>query len=435
MDSPDPAKTQSSSEQPPAAIIQPGNPAERPAGMVSAEELNMDIDAMLDRPGFAAFLEHYDDADMLEMTEENREEIARRFQAFDASKTVARQFEHAMNQKLQREGRKDRMNAEERQAYRDHVAEIAARNPDELIDLQEDLRALEENPERIRQKEAELAELKGESLNLEKIRAGTAELTGKKMAIEQSFKDAEKVKFSGWQKFLGQFGRGKQAGLERQKTEWDIEHRDVAAALREAEELLKNTPEIIAAHKDSIRKTTDRLSDAQERIFGQCAAAKQIRGRLISETRERCEKSLQSMDISTLQKAAEQFTADEKLAEAGSDYFGLETDPGFAERHKQKLHEQMEKAIAVGIFRALESLPAGATQSRLERALRAFTRLAETEIGTAEKGQTKEFVLETLRQAEEDARIKSKGSGRRFLLERVIQKLERKEKKTGTATA
>lgn len=434
MDSTDPAKTTNAPEQPPAAIIQPGNPAEKPAGMASAEELNMDIDTMLDRSGFAAFLENYGDADSLEMTEENREEIARRFQAFDASKTVARKFETVMNDKLQREGRKDRMNAEEWQAYRDHVAELAARDPDALLKLQEDFRALEENPEKIRQKEAELALLK-ESWDAEKVKAGIATLMEAKAKVEESLKKVESAEFSRAQKaFFSNFGArfnfGKIAGHIEQKKKLEAELQEMDAAIKTAQTELISKPGEFAKKERMVREVTGKLEDAQRTIFETCDVTKKIRKRLISETRERCEKSLQSMDISTLQKDAEQFAADEKLAEQGSDYFGLDTDPGFAERYKQRLHKQMEKAIAVGIWKALESLPAMATQSRLERALRTFTRLAETESVAEDKEQIREFVLETLCQAAEGARTKSKGSGKSILLKYLIVKLS----KAGTAT-
>src|SRR3989338_5097989 len=188
MDSPDPTKTQNAPEQTPSAIIQPGNPAERLAGMVSAEELNMDIDTMLDRPGFAAFLENYDDAENLEMTEENTEEIAARFRVFEASKTVGKQFEKVMDENLQTEGR-GRMKPEERQAYKEYVAELAARNPNELLDLQNDLRALEEAPAKIQEREAELARLK-ESWSAEKVKAGITELAAKRAVVEKSLPES-----------------------------------------------------------------------------------------------------------------------------------------------------------------------------------------------------------------------------------------------------
>lgn len=413
--------------EPPPSIIQPGTAAERPTGTVEAE-WNMDVDAMLNERGFAAFLENYDDAESFEVTEENKQEIAARFRAFEASKTVARQFELAMNQKLQAEG-KGRMRAEERQAYKDHVAELAAGDPDALLNLQSDLRALEENPEKIRQKEAELAQLR-ESWDAEKIKTGIAELVAKKEAIKKSIEDANLVKFSRLQtsffhNFGARFGIGKIAKHLEQRTAWSEELREVDSTIKEAEEALTSAPEVIADTKRKIREATAALQAAQEHIFAENEAARMIRERLISETRKRCGDSLTSMDVGVLQKAAEQFAADEKLAEAGSDYLDLSGDPDFAEKYKEKLNEQMEKAIAVGIFRALESLPAGVTQSRLERALRTFTKLAETEIGTADKGQTKEFVLATLRQAEEDARTKSKGSGKSILLKHLIAKLSK----------
>ena len=427
MDTPHHAKTPDAHEQQPA-IIQLGAAAERPAEMVSAEELNMDIDVMLDRPGFAAFLENYSDAESLEVTDENKKEIAARFRAFEASQTVARQFELAMNQKLQADG-KGRMNAEERQAYRDHVAELAAKEPEKLLELQEDLRALEEGPEKIRQKEAEFARLKKE-LDAETIKAGITELQGEKAPIKQSLKDSRKAEFSAWQMFLGSRGFGKAAQhLERQKQEL-AEFKEIEAAIQKAEATLASAPGEIARGERAVREAAEKLKGVQQAIFEENKAAKMIQKRLIAKTRKKCEEARQSMDIDVLQKAAEQFAADEKLAKAGSDYLGLDSDPDFAERHKQELHAQMELAIAVGIWKALESLPAGATQSRLERARRTFTRLTETEAGFAGREESKGFVLETLRQAEEDARTKSKGSGKSLLLKRLIAKLS----KANTAT-
>lgn len=424
MDSSD--HTKHTPPEAPPAVVRPGAASERPVGMVEAEWIERDVEDMLNTRGFPEFLERSSDFDTLEITDENKAELNKRFQMFEASKTVARQFEAAMNEKLQRDG-KGKINAEERQAFRDHVAELATNDPEKLMELQEDLRALEENPEVIRQKEEELAELKEESLNLEKIRAGMAELTGKKAAIEKSLKDAEKVKFSGWQKFLGQFGRGKQAGLEKQKTEWVAEYDEVAAALREAEGLLKSTPEIIAAHKDSIRKTTDRLSDAQERIFGKCAAAKQIRERLIAETKKKYEDALQSTDLRVLQRAAEQFGKDEELAAAGSDY--LNVAPESIADFKTQLNEQVREAMSAEITRALESIPAGVTFSRFERALRKFIELADTEVGFRGKEESKVLVWAALQRAEARA---TKGSSHKALLRHLIARLSKKGATTTT---
>jgi len=202
MDTPHHAKAPEASGPPP--IVEAGTPLERPAGTVSAE-WNMDVDAMLNKPGFAAFLENYADAEGFEMTDENKEEIGARFRAFEASKTVAKQFEKAMNKKLSTEG-KGSMKFSELQAYRDHVAELAVNDPNQLVDLQNDLRALEENPETIRQKEAELAALK-ESWSADKIKAGIAELATKKTDIEKSLAEADATEFSRLQKaFFSNFG-------------------------------------------------------------------------------------------------------------------------------------------------------------------------------------------------------------------------------------
>ncbi len=433
MDTPHHAKTPDTPEQPPPAIAQAGNPVERPAGTVSAE-WNMDVDAMLNRPGFAAFLENYSDAESLEVTDENKEEIGARFRAFEASKTVARQFETAMNQKLQAEG-KGRMNAQERQAYKDYVVEVAARNPDELLDLQNDLRALEENPEKIRQKEAELAKLR-EDWSADKIKAGITELATKKAAVERSLDDAYSVKESGLQRFFfnnfgARFNVGKIARNVDQRIALTAELEEVDSTIKEAEEALTSAPEIIADTHRALHRATDKLESAQESIFAGNKAAQMVRERLISEAHKRCDNSLESMDIGLLQRAAEQFTADEKLAEAGTDYLDLGADPGSAEDYKQKLNAQMEKVISVGILRALETLPAGAIQSRLERALRTFTKLTEQELGFKDKDTGKEFVLGVLRDAEENARKKSKGSGKSIMLKHLISKLS----KTGGAIA
>lgn len=432
MDTPHHPKA-SETPEPPPAIVQPGTAAERPQGTVSAE-WNMDVDTMLNRPGFAAFLENYNDAESLEVTEENKEEIGARFRAFEASKTVARQFETAMNQKLQTEG-KGRMNTQERQAYKDYVAEIATKNPDELMDLQNDLRALEEHPEKIRQKEAELVRLR-EDWKAEKVKAGIAELATKKAAVEKSLVEADAKEFSRLQRFFfnnvgARSGTGKIARHIDQTRELTAELQEVDSTIQAAEEALISSPEIIADTRRALQDATHRLESARESIFASNKAAQMVRERLISEAHKRCDNSLESIDIGVLQKAAEQFTADEKLAETGTDYLDLGADPGFAEDYKRKLSEQMEKAISVGILRALETLPSGATQSRLERALRTFTKLTEQELGFADKDTGKEFVLEVLAKAEKNARLKHKGSGKSIMLKHLISKLS----KTGGATA
>lgn len=410
----------------PAAVVQPGNPAERPQGTVGVE-WNMSVEEMLNERGFAAFLENYKDSESLEMTEDNKDEIAARFRAFDANKTIARQFEVAMNQKLQADG-KGRMNAEERQAYRDYVTEKAANDPDSLVDLQNDLRALEENPEKIRQKEAELARLR-EDWDAEKIKAGIAELQEKKATVEKLLVDTDATKFSRTQhlffsNFGARFNVGKIAKHAGQRTEWIKEFQEVDSTLKAAEEALASAPEMLADTERKFRAAAKSLEDAQESIFVDNKAAKMIRERLIKEAREQYDSSLESMDITTLQKTAEQFRQDEKLATKGnSDYLGFTPDD--AEAYKALLSEQIEKVIATSVLKALETLPLGATQSRLERALRTFTDLGEKGLGFADASESKEFVLNVLREAEQDARKKSKGSGKSIMLKHLISKLSK----------
>ena len=209
MDTPHPAHTPETSGEPPEV---------------------KDIDEMLNERGFAAFLENYDDAESFEVTEENKEEIAARFRAFEASTTVVKQFEKVMDEKLQTEG-KGRMKPEERKAYKEHVAELAAKNPDELLRLQSDLRALEEAPEKIREREAELARLK-ESWSTDKVKAGIAELAAKKADIEKSLKEADATKFSRMQRafftnFGARFSMGKIAGHLDKKIELTVELQEV----------------------------------------------------------------------------------------------------------------------------------------------------------------------------------------------------------------
>lgn len=422
MDTPHHEKASETPEGTPPAIVQPGNATERPAGTVSAE-WNMDVDTMLNRPGFAAFLENYADAESLEVTEENKEEIGARFRAFEASKAVTRQFELAMNKKLSAEG-KGRMNAGERQAFKDHVAELAVTNPDKLVDLQEDLSALEENPETIRQKEAEFAAIR-EANKPEKLQAEKTELEKTKEKIESAQNANAMATYSFLDRTLSHLGRGKKAKDAKNWKEMGAEWVQVGADIKALELRMAKAPGIIASADAEIRKIKSGMESARESIFASNKAAQMVRERLISEAHKRCDNSLESMDIGVLQKAAQQFSADEKLAETGTDYLDLGADPGFAEDYKRKLSEQMEKAISAGILRTLETLPSGATQSRLERALQTFTKLTERELGFASKEESKEFVLEVLGKAEENARLKHKGSGKSIMLKHLIAKLSK----------
>ncbi|HBV00982.1 MAG TPA: hypothetical protein DEF00_01130 [Candidatus Taylorbacteria bacterium] len=406
MDTPHPAHTPETSGEPPEV---------------------KDIDEMLNERGFAAFLENYDDAESFEVTEENKEEIAARFRAFEASTTVVKQFEKVMDEKLQTEG-KGRMKPEERKAYKEHVAELAAKNPDELLRLQSDLRALEEAPEKIREREAELARLK-ESWSTDKVKAGIAELAAKKADIEKSLKEADATKFSRMQRafftnFGARFSMGKIAGHLDKKIELTVELQEVDSTIKAAEEALSSSPEIMAGTKRALNEATAGLESAQESVFASNKVAQMVRERLISEAHKRCEASLESTDIGVLQKAAEQFRRDTELAnKPGSDYLGFTPDD--ATSYEELLTDKIKEAVAQGIMGALESLPSGATQSRLERALRKFTELAEKEVGFFDKDTSKEFVLETLRAAEQDARTKSKGSGKSIMLKHLISKLSK----------
>src|SRR3989338_2265141 len=380
---------------------QPNTP-ETPAGEPPAVK---DIDEMLNERGFAAFLENYDDAENLEMTEENTEEIAARFRVFEASKTVGKQFEKVMDEKLQTEGR-GRMKPEERQAYKEYVAELAARNPNELLDLQNDLRALEEAPAKIQEREAELARLK-ESWSAEKVKAGITELAAKRAVVEKSLQESDAVKFSYFQKFFfnnwgEQFRVGKIVRTLEQKSALETELQEIDSTIKEAKEALASSPEIMAGTARAIGEATAKLETAQENIFASNKVAQMVRERLVSETHKQCEASLESTDIGVLQKAAEQFRRDTELAnKPGSDY--LEFTPDDAASYEELLTNKIKEAVAHGIM----------------------AELAEKEVGFFDKETSKEFVLETLKAAERDARKKSKGSGKSIMLKHLIAKLSK----------
>ena len=413
-------------ENPPAITV-PGQAVERPAGTVAVEWQNFDVEQALNTAGFAAFLQNYEDAEDFDMSDANKKEIAERFRHFELSRSVAKRFETVMNAKLVAD-KKDRITPEQRQMYKDWVAKTAAENPEELLDLERDLNALEEAPANIQEREAELARLK-ESWNAEKIKTGIAELATKKATIEQSLTEIDSKRFTRGQTiFFNNFGARLGAGkisenMERRKELHD-ELEEVGATIQVAEEALASTPEMLADTEAKVREAKSRLSIAQERIFLENVVSKKIREDLIDKTIEGFGKALHSEDIGTLQKAAARFLEEKKLIDEGTDYLDVASNPEYVAEYENELTFKLEEAIALGITESIKQIPAGATQRRLESALRKFIELADKGFGFKDKAESKEFVLLKLREAEKQSFKDDRKSGKSILLKRLVACME-----------
>ena len=413
-------------ENPPAITV-PGQAVERPAGTVAVEWQNFDVEQALNTAGFAAFLQNYEDAEDFDMSDANKKEIAERFRHFELSRSVAKRFETVMNAKLVAD-KKDRITPEQRQMYKDWVAKTAAENPEELLDLERDLNALEEAPANIQEREAELARIK-ESWSTDKIKSGIAELETKKATVEQSLAEVDAKRFTRGQRiffnnFGARFGKGKIAENVNRSNELNDELQKVNSTIIEAEEALASTPEMLADTEAKVREAKSWLSAARDRIFSENEVSKEVHKDIVDKTQEGFKLALESTDFGTLQKASERFLHEKKLIYEGSDYMAAATEPEFMNEYEKEITEKLEGAIALGIAEGIKQLPAGATQRRLESALRKFVELADKGFGFKDKAESKEFVLLKLREAEKQSFKDDRKSGKSILLKRLVARME-----------
>ena len=412
---------------------QPG--AEQPPATVDRRAFS--VEEALDTRGFQAFYDKTRPDGNVFDDPKDTEEV---FKTFELSKNMARRFEVAMNTKL-REQNKGRLESKERQAYTDYVERLATENPDELLDLERDLNALEAHPAQIAQKEAELASLR-ETLKPGRFLAEKVALEAKKEEIERANADRVGTAYGFLDRTLAHIGAGKKVvDAEKQKqrdTDWD----GIDAEIKALELKIAESPGIIAKEEMAIKKIKRGLEDAHDKVFMDNEVAQKVRERLLRANLEEFGAVLDSADLGKRQKIARKLKEEVALEEKGSGYLSGRLDGQDVEfdteGYIEKLWEGgttpdgkpiigMKTLFEEGIKKAIDSLPIDAGQSRVLRAYRTFMRTAGADSGTVgfmDEAESQDFILKTLEKAQEEAKINHKGTGKRIYYQVLIRRLK-----------
>lgn len=411
---------------------QPG--AEQPPAAV---ERAFSVEEALETRGFQAFYDRTRPDGNVFDNPKDTEEV---FKTFELSKSMARRFEVAMNTKL-REQNKGTLKSEERQAYKEYVERLATENPEELLNLENDLNTLEAHPAQITQKETELASLR-ETLKPEKFQAEKMALEAKKEEIKRANADRVGTAYSFLDRTLAKIGKGKKVVDAKKQKQRDADWDRIDTDIKALELKIAESPGIIAKEQMAIKKIRRGLEDAQAKVFMENEVAQKMRERLLKANFEEFNEVLDSADLGKRQKVARKFKEEVALEEKGSGYLsgilaGKEVEfdrEGYIEKFWEggttpdgKPIVGMKTLFEEGIKKAIDSLPLDAGQSRVLRAYRTFMRTAGADsgaIGFMDEAESNDFVLKTLEEAEEEAKIKHAGTGKRIYYQVLIRRLK-----------
>ncbi|MDO8619841.1 MAG: hypothetical protein Q7R64_00635 [bacterium] len=407
----------------------PKSEAEQPPAEV-AEVFS--VQEALDTRGFQAFYDKTRPDDNVFDDPKDTQDV---FKIFEASQSVARRFEVAMTAKLRGQN-KGILTPEDRLACKKHVEDLADKDPKALLELQNDLNALETDPADIAKKEAEFASLR-EELKPEKFQAEKVLLETRKIEIERANAERVGTAYGFLDRTLSYIGKGKKAEDAKKQEKRDAEWEKLDADIKEVTRKITDAPKVIAEEQATLKKIKDRLEVARERVFMENDVAKKVRERLLDETDKVLEEAIVSTDLPKKQKGAKKFMSEVKLAESGDNFLDEGDGPhreaymrvlwegGTSEDGKQAVG--MKELFEKGIQEAIGALPPDAGQSRVLRAYRSFMRMAGAEEGTIgflDEAESKEFVLRTLETAEEEAKKKHSGTGKRIYYQVLIKHLK-----------
>ncbi len=403
--------------------------AERPPAAI---EKLFSVQEALDTRGFHAF---YDKARPDGNVFDDPRDTQKVFEIFEAKSKASRRLEVSMNAMLNGKG-KGKLSAEEQKACKTHVEKLATEDPDALLELQNDLNALESHPAEIARKEAEFLALREEH-KPEKLSATKVELEARKKELEQINTEILATKYGLMDKALALIGGGKKEENEEKQKATQAELVKITADIQALEKRITEAPQVVAKVQAELAKIKGELTLAQERVFAEHDVAKMVRERLLKDNLVALTGALNSTDLAKRQMATKKFREEAEAGYLSGEIEGKEMsldedayeklmwEGGTTAEGKQVVG--MKKLFEEGIKKVVEHLPEDAGQSRVLRAYRTFMRMSGAESGTVgfmDEAESKEFILDTLEQAEEEAKTKHSGTGRRIYYQSLIRHLK-----------
>ena len=418
---------------------------------------------LLKTAGFDAFLKKYSDATSFDSSFRNAEAMAERFRIFEMSKTIGRDFQNAYNEKLRME-KAGRLTPAEVKKFDEHAQELAISNPEEFAELQQELKRMQELPKEIAAAEGELKKLvpvtealsgaetaKQEAQRKREALAAQAEASRAKSETPPTEKQI--ATFRETLTYFGNFLTGQKALEKKIATATDPEAkkrlekvatlREVVAArketkvveqqvrmldtqIAEAEALIAEHSTVTAQAAEKIAQVKEQFKDIRQAIFARIPVAQEIHKRVSEEVQTRIGKTLASGNVTALETLLKDVAHYDALAAEGDEanyFLGADAATGAPtevdrEELRGRVQTRIEEMVAKGIMDGLARITVGGTSEKLERAVNKFIDQAKKGLGVKNKDEARDFVLDTLREAE-----KAKG-GRGILLRRLISIIE-----------
>ncbi len=403
--------------------------AERPPAAI---EQVFSVEEALDARGFQAF---YDKARPDGNVFDNPRDTQKVFELFEAKSKAARRLEVSMNAMLSGKN-KGRLSAEERKACQTHVENLATDDPQALLELQNDLNALESHPAEIARKEAEFLALREEH-KPEKLLSAKAKLEAKRAELERINEEILATEYGLIDRALAFIGGGKKEEDKEKQKATKAQWVQITADINALEQRMTEAPQVVATAEAELRKIKGELASAQEKVFQDHDVAKKVHERLLKDNLVELTGALTSTDLAKRQKATKKLREESEGGYLSGEIEGIETslDEGAYEKimweggttAEGKRIVGMKQLFEEGIKKVVESLPEDAGQSRVLRAYRTFMRMSGAEhgsVGFMDEAESKAFILETLEQAEEEAKTKHAGTGRRIYYQSLIRHLK-----------
>ncbi len=415
MDTPTPHNPQPEAERPPAAI-----------------EKIFSVQETLDTRGFHVF---YDKARPNDNVFDNPSDTKKVFELFEAKSKASRRLEVSMNAMLNGKN-KGRLSEKERKACSDHVEKLATEDPEALLELQNDLNALESHPAEIARKEAEFSALREEH-NPAKLLTAKAELEARKADLERANAKRVGKVYGLLDKALSVIGGGKKVEDAEKQEQRDADWEKLNGEIKVLEKRMTEAPQVVKKVEAELRKIKGELASAQEKLFQEHDVAKMVHERLLKDNFVELTGALSSNDLAKRQMATKKFREEAEAGYLSGEIEG--TEMALDEEAYEKLMWEggttaegkhivgMKQLFEEGIKKVVENLPEDAGQSRVLRAYRTFMRMSGAEhgsVGFMDEAESKTFILDTLEQAEEEAKTKHLGTGRRIYYQSLIRHLK-----------
>ena len=436
-----------------------GSP-ERPAAPASAAEAapvprEKTVKEMVNEPGFLAFLGKATKGIPFNY-EADPAATKKYYDAFKSVDASANELRKMLVSKIQEGEKGGAVVAEDAVKLRRALERQAAESPDSVIALGKELENIQKFPERKAETERQFAEARQ---TLERTHAELQSLIAARSDVEAEYHATpEPTAPEGFLKRVGGYLKNKfgyltesqqqefrREGLAERFAELDrqvTEHQATFASGALTVETLERQVTDFSRNVDSLKETILGSIMVRDDKGNERSIVEETRNRLSTDVAKKFDKGLETNDIMALSKLGQDLRHFEGVKVTGADYLSgtievadasgkKETKVFQSDVFRKKLTEKIEGTadkpgiLTVAIKEALASIPAGATEMRMESAVQKFITLASTGIGAKDRVESTWLVIDAFQKALDKAVDEGDETGKAPFLVAQISRLER----------